>query len=166
MAYCLLLCNEIIVITEYTKSVAVNAFGWTHTMFFWETDLVLIFCCGNHYLINSYILLFLLSDFICVLSRCSWEQPYCCLGQIHLPQAWPCTSTPGHPAAQTTGYSKIHISAPLLLPLWLIPPLKFFQIISLGFFCIRELSASQLKGGLMAPKLEHMKNHVKDPLVF
>lgn len=163
MAYCLLLCNEIIVITEYTKSVAVNASGWTHTMFFWETNLVLIFCCGNH-LVNSYVLLFLLFDFICVLSRCSWEQPYCCLGQIHLPQAWSCTSTPGHPAAQTTGYSKIrHASAPLLLPLWL----TFFQIISSGCFCIRELSASQLKqGGLMAPKLEHMKNRVKDPLVF
>lgn len=63
MAYCLLLCNEIIVITEYTKSVAVNASGWTHTMFFWETNLVLIFCCRNH-LVNSYILLFLLFDFV------------------------------------------------------------------------------------------------------
>lgn len=153
MAYCLLLCNGISVITEYTKSAALSASGWTHTVFFWETNLILIFCCGNYYLVNSYILLlFLLFDFICVLSRCSWKQPYCCLGQIHLPQARPCASTPGHPAAQTTGYSKIrHTSAPLLPPVWLIRPLKFFRDNFLRLFCIRELSASQLKqGGLTA----------------
>lgn len=58
MAYCLLLCNEITVITKYTKSAAVNASGWTHTMLFWEANLVLIFYCTNHYLVNRYICCF------------------------------------------------------------------------------------------------------------
>lgn len=43
MVYYLLLCYEISIITEYTKSAAVNSSGWTHIMFFWETSIVLIF---------------------------------------------------------------------------------------------------------------------------
>lgn len=55
----------------------------------------------------------LIFDFDCVPFRCSWKQSYCGLGQIHLPQAWPCTPTPGHPAAQETGYGRMGLTQEL-----------------------------------------------------
>lgn len=137
MACCLLLCNEIGVITEYSKSAAISTSGWAHALFFWKTDLLLTFCYGNHYLVNSYILLqFLLFDFNCVLSRCSWKQSYCGLGQIYLPQAWPCTSAPGHPIAQTTGYGKMRLTQVLLCfsPCDWFHHWNSFKIITSDFF--------------------------------
>lgn len=133
MAYCLLLCNEITVITKYTKSAAVNASGWT--MFFWEANLVLIFYCTNHYLVNRYIccffslILFVFSpgahgnNLIAVLAKYIYHKHDPALPRLAI-QLLKRLATVRQDTHQCSFAS----------PLVTVPPLQFLQIISSGFF--------------------------------